>query len=92
MEVFCGLARLSVAARDAGFFAVPVDHHTKAHGIKVHQLDLCTRQGQCLLRALLAQPQLAWVHCAPPCGTFSRAREIRRPGAPPPPITGFAKA
>ena len=25
---------------------------------------------------------LAWVHWAPPCGTFSRAREIRRPGAP----------
>ena len=24
------------------------------------------------------------MHWAPPCGTFSRAREIRRPGAPPP--------
>ena len=33
---------------------------------------------------MLRQPGLAWVHWAPPCGTFSRAREIRRPGAPPP--------
>ena len=33
---------------------------------------------------MLQQPVLACVHWAPPCGTFSRARKIRRPGAPPP--------
>ena len=27
---------------------------------------------------------VAWVHWAPPCGTFSRAREIPRPDAPKP--------
>ena len=27
---------------------------------------------------MFQQPGLAWVHWAPPCGTFSRAREIRR--------------
>ena len=27
---------------------------------------------------------VAWVHWAPPCGTFSRAREIPRPDAPQP--------
>ena len=40
--------------------------------------------GQRLLQDLLGRPHLAWVHWTPPCGAFSRAREIRRPGAPPP--------
>ena len=41
LEIFCGLARLSKAARRSGF-PVPVDDVMKAQGIKVLPLDLCT--------------------------------------------------
>ena len=51
---------------------------------QIHSLDLTSSLGQSLLQSMFQQPGLAWVHWAPPCGTFSRAREIRRPGAPPP--------
>ena len=61
------MARLSKAARNLGFKAVPIDHVCKANGIKVLLVDVSTK-----------------VHWAPPCGTFSRAREIRRKGAPKP--------
>ena len=84
VEVFCGVARLSQAARERGFHAVPVDHVVKAHGIRVLQLDLRSRTGQRMLRDLVGQTNVVWVHWAPPCGTFSRAREIKRKGAPPP--------
>ena len=82
VEVFCGLARLSKAARDAGFACAPVDHVAKASGIKVLQVDLRTRGGRSLLKGLLENADVLWVHWAPPCGTFSRAHEIRRKGAP----------
>ena len=37
------------------------------------------------LEHLLLHPKLAYVHFAPPCGTASRAREIRLPGGDPGP-------
>ena len=97
VEVFCGFARLSKAAADAGFQVVALDHAVKAQGVKVVQVDLTTAMGATILRGILDQPNIVWVHWAPPCGTFSRAREIRRKGAPLPLrnklfIKGFPKS
>ena len=61
-----------------------MDHICKASGIKVMKLDLCSKEGRSLLKGLLENPDVFWVHWAPPCGTFSRAREIKRRGAPKP--------
>ena len=96
VEVFCGVARLSKAARNLGFKAVPVDHVCKANGIKVLQVDVSTKSGKAQLKGLLENPDVRWVHWAPPCGTFSRAREIKRRDGPKPlrnlrHITGFPK-
>ena len=72
VEVFCGVARLSKAARNLGFKAVPLDHVCKANGIKVLQVDVSTKSGKAQLKGLLENPDVRWVHWAPPCGTFSR--------------------
>ena len=72
VEVFCGLARLSKAARDRGFSCAPIDHANKASGIKVLHIDLCGQAGRSLLKGVLENPDVRWVHWAPPCGTFSR--------------------
>ena len=72
VEVFCGMARLSKAARALGFKAVPVDHVCKANGIKVLLVDVSTKSGQAQLKGLLENPDVRWVLWAPPCGTFSR--------------------
>ena len=94
VEVFGGLARLSKAARDRGFSCAPIDHANKASGIKVLHIDLCGQAGRSLLKGVLENPDVRWVHWAPPCGTFSRAREVRRQGGPLPLrnlsfVTGF---
>ena len=80
VEVFCGLGRLSKAAKDLGFHTVSIDKVCKAQGVKVLQLDLSRKEGRSLLKDVLDRPGLVWVHWAPPCGTFSRAREICHPG------------
>ena len=73
---------VSKAARDRGFSCAPVDHANKASGIKVLHIDLCGQAGRSLLKGVLENPDVRWVHWAPPCGTFSQAREVRRKGAP----------
>ena len=83
-KVFCGLGRLSKAAKDLGFHTVSIDKVCKAQGVKVLQLDLSRKEGRSLLKDVLDRPGVVWVHWAPPCGTFSRAREIRHPGGPRP--------
>ena len=50
------------------------------------KLDLTTDECLTLVENMLAQDRLAYIHMAPPCGTSSRARLIRRKGRynPPP--------
>lgn len=56
-----------------------VDHlvakHVRSPTLK---LDLNTEDGQTVLLQLLEDPDLCYVHMAPPCGTSSRARDLRR--------------
>ena len=82
VEVFCGLARLSKAARELGFKAAPVDHICNTSSIKVMKLDLCSKEGRSLLKGLLENPDVYWVHWAPPCGTFSRKHLRLKPCFP----------
>ena len=75
VEVFCCLARLSKAARNLGFIE-------QCQWLKCCKWTYPLRLAQ--LKGLLENPDVRWVHWASPCGTFSRARETKRKGAPKP--------
>eukprot|EP00974_Lingulodinium_polyedra_P011084 1068224-Lingulodinium_polyedra.AAC.1 len=64
-----------------GFDTVPADWRGNRHqpGVVVQMVDLTTETGRGWLLALLSEPRAAYVHFAPLCGTFSRAREEQIP-------------
>ena len=81
LELFCGSAGLSHACHTIGFRIVPIDWKGNKHVTKmpITRLDLSTPVGQQEVWNLLATLPVKYVHLGPPCGTFSRAREIRIP-------------
>ena len=79
MELFCGSAGLSAALKKAGFsksFGVDSSKpkHPKAAILK---LNLLQPKAQELVLQWLSNPMFFFLHAGPPCGTASRAREIR---------------
>ena len=80
IEVFSGTAGLTAAVRRVGCqHGTGVDAHvTKQVKAPVIRINLATQQGQELLWRILQQPRVFAVHLGPPCGTSSRAREIKR--------------
>ena len=94
IEVFCGTGRLTASIRKLGLHdAFGIDHimHQKLRSPAI-TLDLTTPQGVQLFHECLMHEHLAWVHFAPPCGTSSRARNIKKPGRyNPPPLRSDAE-
>ena len=92
LEVFCGYAGLSQKLQRAGFEVLPVDWGGNRHKpvIAIVRVDLTSPAGQELLQNQLKSGKVAFAWFAPPCGTFSRAREkpipahLRKQGAPEP--------
>ncbi len=85
-EVCCGGARLSQALIGVGLDATAIDHRYNSDSPKCRYLwsNLTKQQDQKALVRLLFEKDAAYVHFAPPCGTASRARDIRlkrRPGS-----------
>eukprot|EP00973_Karenia_brevis_P044943 6223854-Karenia_brevis.AAC.1 len=72
----------------AGFNALGVDHskNKDTPQCKAINIDLTTESGQRILMSLLEERRVVFVHFAPPCGTATRAREIRRKGVDPKPL------
>lgn len=86
IEVFSGTAGLCAEVRRHGLLSsVGVDAHvakrTKAPVLRIH---LGEKHGEELLWRILRQGNIAGIHLGPPCGTSSRAREIRRSRGPDP--------
>ena len=81
MEICCGHAGLTAALWDAGLEAIGIDWSGNKHRavIPVLQADLTTAAGQNFVWELLRSDYLVYVHMGPPCGTFSRAREMPVP-------------
>ena len=52
-------------------------HITKQVKAPVLRIDLATLSGQELLWRILQGPRVFAIHLGPPCGTSSRAREIK---------------
>lgn len=86
IEVFSGTAGLTAEVRRLGCqHSTGVDAHvTKQVKAPVLRLDLSDESGQALLWRILQQPRVFAVHLGPPCGTSSRAREIKRRFGPNP--------
>ena len=81
IEVFAGGAVLSSVSKQFGLGSIAIDKVKKANArCTIYQLDLLQTGDRELLEKWFTSPLLFWVHCAPVCGTASRAREIPRPG------------
>ena len=76
LEVFAGTARLSSVCQRIGFRALAVDKVSTKSRFPIQQLDLTLADDLTLLLDIirLEAGNLAWIHCAPPCGTASAAR------------------
>ena len=80
VELFCGSAGLTYELEKIGFHAIGVDYvmnKDKPRG-RYLCLDLSMPEGQEAFRQLVKENRVVYVHIAPPCGTASRAREVRR--------------
>ena len=80
VEVFSGTGGLTASVRKIGMSqSLGVDAHvSKQVKAPIIRLNLADNNGQALLWKILENPRLVYIHLGPPCGTSSRAREIRR--------------
>ncbi len=88
IEICAGTAMLSRCFKEAGFDSIAIDHsknrfHPLAH---ICNVDLTTSHGWEFLDHLVSHYNVIFVHAAPPCGTCSRAREIKLSGWCPQPL------
>ena len=81
---------MTAALCDSGVDGIGVDWRGNKHQptVPILNVDLTTEDGQRFVRELIAQDHVMYVHLAPPCGTYTRARErpipkhLRRRNAP----------
>ena len=86
IEVFSGTAGLCAEVRRHGLLSsVGVDARVaKRNKSPVLRIHLGEKDGKELLWRILQQDNIAGIYMGPPCGTSSRAREIRRASGPDP--------
>ena len=79
IELCSGCGILSATISAAGFQVMAVDHSHNKHKtpIKTVNLDLTKSESWETLRYIIKNCRVLAVHIAPPCGTCSRAREIK---------------
>ena len=79
IELCSGCGILSATVASAGFHTMAVDHeHNKHHTkVKTFSLDLTKYNSWVTLEHIVQNCNVIGVHIAPPCGTCSRAREIK---------------
>ena len=88
VEIFSGTSRLTAALRQLGLRdSFGIDHLiSKRLVAPVVQLDLTDPANFSFLKDIIQEPGCIYVHFAPPCGTASRARFIKRKGRYNPPV------
>ena len=79
IELCSGCGILSACVLASGFNVMAVDHDHNKHKTKVKtfSLDLTKESSWVTLRHIVQNCLVIAVHMAPPCGTCSRAREIK---------------
>ncbi|CAE7555695.1 SLC24A2, partial [Symbiodinium sp. CCMP2592] len=82
LELCAGAAMLSRCFREAGVPVMPIDHqHNRHHPLaQVCNLSLTEESTWVFLRNVVRDHPILFVHAAPPCGTCSAARNIKRKG------------
>ena len=88
LEAFSGKGVLTRELGKAGFSALAIDHKNckDTPVARTVWLDLATKEGQMEFWSFVRSGKVQYVHFAPPCGTASRAREVRRKGCDPKPL------
>ena len=87
LEVFCGCARMTKELRDAGFDAFGIDYgrnKDKPETKSYFELDLSKPWGINELYKIINEKKVKITFMAPPCGSASAARLIRRKKGPDP--------
>ena len=86
IEIFSGTGGLCAEVRRLGLgSSVGIDAHiSKQVKSPVIRIDLTSEHGLSLVWRMLEQHNVVAVHMGPPCGTSSRARDIRRKSGPDP--------
>ena len=86
IEIFSGTGGLCAEVRRLGLnSSVGGDAHvSKQVKSPVLRIDLTSEHGLSLVWRMLEQHNVVAVHLGPPCGTSSRARDIRRRSGPDP--------
>ena len=77
IELFCGSAGLTATMRSLMPSSFGVDHSVIRPKSRVIQLNLLEECNQKLVQEWALHPNCLWLHFGVPCGTASRAREIR---------------
>lgn len=77
IELFCGSAGLTATMRTLMPSCFGVDHNVVRPKSRVIQLNLLDETNQKLVEQWAKHPNCLWLHFGVPCGTASRAREIR---------------
>ena len=87
LEVCCGCARMTKELRAAGFDAVGIDYNRnkdKPESKSYVELDLSKPWGLAEMYKLIKSKRVKLTFSAPPCGSASAARLIRRKNGPDP--------
>ena len=79
IELCSGCGILSATVAGAGFHTMAADHEHNKHTtrVKTFNLDLSKYSSWATLEHIVQNCNVIGVHIAPPCGTCSRAREIK---------------
>jgi len=79
LELCCGSGILTAELKKVGFHAVGVDWHGNKDSPpeKALMIDLTKENALPIIKQLVKDNNVKLVHIAPPCGTSTRAREIR---------------
>ena len=89
VEIFCGTGRLTCEIRKLGLASsvgVDASIHSKVVAATL-KIDLLKPGADELFDQFFVNPNVVYIHFAPPCGTASRARCIQRKGRYNPPVT-----
>jgi hypothetical protein len=92
IELCCGSAGLSAALQRRGFSVLGVDwiRNPSLPQAPIVKLDLSKEEGQKIVRDVIRESDVCYIHAAVPCGTASKARnrpiasKFLRAGAPQP--------
>ena len=86
-EIFCGCARMSKELLNVGFDAVAIDYRGNKDKPEIQayfELDLSRPWGVAELHKIMEEKKVKIAFMAPPCGSASAARMIRRKKGPDP--------